>query len=131
MSMSKEKSKTEKQEKFFEYYMLSGNAAKAAEFAGYGSPKQRGYELKNKFKREIEDRQKAMIVDAVPGVIGKIIELANGAESEAVRLNACKDLMDRAGFKPVDKTETEITTTEAKSTEELMRELEDLNRTLQ
>jgi len=39
--------------------------------------------------------------------------------------------MDRAGFKPIEKTETEITTTEAKSTEELKQELEDLNRTLQ
>jgi len=123
--------KTEAQEKWFEYYMLSGNAAKAAEFAGYGSPKQRGYELKNRFKKEIEEKQKAMIVDAVPGVIAKIIEMAQSAESEAVRLNACKDLMDRAGFKPIDKTETEITTTEAKTTEQLEQELADLTRTLQ
>ena len=123
--------KTEAQEKWFEYYMLSGNAAKAAEFAGYGSPKQRGYELKNRFKKEIEEKQKAMIQDAVPGVIAQIIEMAQGAESEAVRLNACKDLMDRAGFKPIEKTETEITTTEAKTTEQLEQELADLTRTLQ
>jgi len=125
------KTRTAQQEKFFEYYLMSGNASKAAEFAGYGSPKQRGYELKRKFKDEIEKRQKALIQDAVPGVIHQIIAMAQGAESEAVRLNACKDLMDRAGFKPIEKTETEITTTEAKSTEELKQELEDLNRTLQ
>lgn len=129
--MATSQKKTEAQEKWFEYYMLSGNAAKAAEFAGYGSPKQRGYELKNRFKKEIEEKQKAMIVDAVPGVIAQIIEMAQGAESEAVRLNACKDLMDRAGFKPIDKTETEITTTEAKTTEQLEQELADLTRTLQ
>jgi len=129
--MATQHKKTEAQEKWFEYYMLSGNAAKAAEFAGYGSPKQRGYELKNRFKKEIEEKQKAMIVDAVPGVIAKIIEMAQSAESEAVRLNACKDLMDRAGFKPIDKTETEITTTEAKTTEQLEQELADLTRTLQ
>ena len=129
--MVTQQKKTEAQEKWFEYYMLSGNAAKAAEFAGYGSPKQRGYELKNRFKKEIEEKQKAMIQDAVPGVIAQIIEMAQGAESEAVRLNACKDLMDRAGFKPIDKTETEITTTEAKSTEQLEQELADLTRTLQ
>ena len=129
--MATSQKKTEAQEKWFEYYMLSGNAAKAAEFAGYGSPKQRGYELKNRFKKEIEEKQKAMIVDAVPGVIAKIIEMAQSAESEAVRLNACKDLMDRAGFKPIDKTETEITTTEAKTTEQLEQELADLTRTLQ
>ena len=129
--MATQTKKTEAQEKWFEYYMLSGNAAKAAEFAGYGSPKQRGYELKNRFKKEIEEKQKSMIQDAVPGVIAQIIEMAQGAESEAVRLNACKDLMDRAGFKPIDKTETEITTTEAKSTEQLEQELADLTRTLQ
>ena len=129
--MATQQKKTEAQEKWFEYYMLSGNAAKAAEFAGYGSPKQRGYELKNRFKKEIEEKQKAMIVDAVPGVIAQIIEMAQGAESEAVRLNACKDLMDRAGFKPIEKTETEITSTEAKSTEQLEQELADLTRTLQ
>ncbi len=129
--MATSQKKTEAQEKWFEYYMLSGNAAKAAEFAGYGSPKQRGYELKNRFKKEIEEKQKAMIVDAVPGVIAQIIEMAQGAESEAVRLNACKDLMDRAGFKPIEKTETEITSTEAKTTEQLEQELADLTRTLQ
>ena len=129
--MATQQKKTEAQEKWFEYYMLSGNAAKAAEFAGYGSPKQRGYELKNRFKKEIEEKQKAMIQDAVPGVIAQIIEMAQGAESEAVRLNACKDLMDRAGFKPIEKTETEITSTEAKSTEQLEQELADLTRTLQ
>ena len=129
--MATQQKKTEAQEKWFEYYMLSGNAAKAAEFAGYGSPKQRGYELKNRFKKEIEEKQKAMIVDAVPGVIAQIIEMAQGAESEAVRLNACKDLMDRAGFKPIEKTETEITSTEAKTTEQLEQELADLTRTLQ
>jgi len=129
--MATQQKKTEAQEKWFEYYMLSGNAAKAAEFAGYGSPKQRGYELKNRFKKEIEEKQKAMIVDAVPGVIAQIIEMAQTAESEAVRLNACKDLMDRAGFKPIEKTETEITSTEAKTTEQLEQELADLTRTLQ
>ena len=129
--MATQQKKTEAQEKWFEYYMLSGNAAKAAEFAGYGSPKQRGYELKNRFKKEIEEKQKAMIQDAVPGVIAQIIEMAQGAESEAVRLNACKDLMDRAGFKPIEKTETEITSTEAKTTEQLEQELADLTRTLQ
>ena len=121
--MATQQKKTEAQEKWFEYYMLSGNAAKAAEFAGYGSPKQRGYELKNRFKKEIEEKQKSMIQDAVPGVIAQIIEMAQSAESEAVRLNACKDLMDRAGFKPIDKTETEITTTEAKTTEQLEKTL--------
>lgn len=122
---------TEQQEKFLELYIHTGNASKAAKYAGYGSPKQRGHELKKKLQHEIESRQKAMIADAVPGVIATVISLATGADSEAVRLNAAKDLLDRAGFKPVEKTETEITTVESKSTEELKAELADLQKFLQ
>jgi phage terminase small subunit len=122
---------TEQQEKFLDLYINTGNATKAAKYAGYGSPKQRGWELKKRYQKEIEARQKAMIMDSVPSVIANIIALANGADSEAVRLNACKDLMDRAGFKPVEKTETEITTTEQKSTEELTAELAELQKMLQ
>ena len=43
---------TDKQELFIEQYCLSGNAARSAELAGYSSPKQRGYELKNKLKQK-------------------------------------------------------------------------------
>ena len=46
-------------------------------------------------------------------------------------MNACKDLMDRAGFKPTEKTETEVTHIEKKTTAELMAELESLTSTLQ
>ena len=49
--------RTEKQETFIEQYCLTGNAAASAELAGYSSPKQRGYELNNKFSSDIEERQ--------------------------------------------------------------------------
>jgi len=39
-------------------------------------------------------------------------------------LNACKDILDRAGFKPVDKQE--VSHVEATSTDELKKELEAL-----
>lgn len=53
--------KTEQQQTFVEQFCMHGNAAKAAEVAGYSHPKQRGYELKNKFAKEIEDRTKKAI----------------------------------------------------------------------
>lgn len=111
-------------------FLLTGNAARAAEVAGYGSPKQRGYELKNKFKDLIEDRQKRMLQDSVPIAINQLINLVQEAESEAVRLNAVKDLLDRGGFKPVDKVEQQVTTVEQKTTEELRKEYEQLMRTI-
>ena len=57
--------KTEQQQTFVEQFCMHGNAAKAAEVAGYSHPKQRGYELKNKFAKEIEDRTKKAIKDSI------------------------------------------------------------------
>jgi len=125
------KTNTTQQERFVEMFLLTGNAARAAEVAGYGSPKQRGYELKNKFKELIEDRQKRMLQDSVPIAINQLINLVQEAESEAVRLNAVKDLLDRGGFKPVDKVEQQVTTVEQKTTEELREEYEMIKSTLQ
>jgi len=125
------KTNNAQQERFVEMFLLTGNAAKAAEIAGYGSPKQRGYELKNKFKNLIEERQKRMLQDSIPLAINQLITMVQGAESEAVRLNAVKDLLDRGGFKPVDKIEQTVTSVEEKSTDELLKEYEDVKALLQ
>ncbi len=125
------KTNNAQQEKFVEMFLLTGCAAKAAEIAGYGSPKQRGYELKNKFKNLIEERQKRMLQDSIPLAINQLITMVQNAESEAVRLNAVKDLLDRGGFKPVDKIEQTVTSVEEKSTDELLKEYEDVKALLQ
>jgi len=52
--------------------------------------------------------------------------LAEEAESESVRLGAVKDILDRAGLKPTEKIQQEISQVEQKSTEELQKELEAL-----
>ena len=118
--------RTEKQEIFIENYCLTGNAAKAAEVAGYSAPKQRGYELKNKFSKEIEDRTKKMIQDCVPGAVNQLRNLVDGAESESVKLGAIKDILDRAGYKPTEKVQQEVSHVEQASIDELRRELEAL-----
>ena len=118
--------RTEKQEVFIEQYCLTGKAARAAEMAGYSHAKQRGYELKNKFAKEIEERQRKMIQDCVPGALAQLNELVQGAESESVRLGAVKDVLDRAGLKPTEMIKQEISHVETASTDELQRELEAL-----
>ena len=118
--------RTAKQETFIEQYCLHGNAAKAAATAGYSHPKQRGHELKNQFETQIEERTKKMIMDCVPGALTQLKTLSEGAESEAVRLGAVKDILDRAGLKPTEKVKTEISHVETASTDELKRELEAL-----
>jgi phage terminase small subunit len=120
------KMRTDKQERFIESYCLTGNAAKAAEMAGYSKKgsKQMGYMLKNQFSSEIDERMKRMIQDAVPGALAQVNDLVANAVSEGVRLNACRDVLDRAGFKPVERQE--ISHVETSSIEELEQELKAL-----
>ena len=60
---------------------------------------------------------------AVPGALAQIVDLAARATSEQVRLQAAKDIMDRAGLKPTERIEN---ITVEKSTEELRKELAQL-----
>ncbi len=118
----------EQQQNFISIYTATGNASQAAKMAGYANPKQKGYDLKNRFAPEIAEAIRGEIGDDVVPVIKKVRELALNAESEAVRLNACKDLLDRAGYKPVDRTRVDSVTTTVHelSTEELEAELDKL-----
>jgi len=118
----------EQQQNFISIYTATGNATQAAKMAGYKQPKQKGYDLKNRFAPEIAEAIRGEIGDDVVPVIKKVRELALNAESEAVRLNACKDLLDRAGYKPVDRTRVDSVTTTVHelSTEELEAELDKL-----
>jgi len=55
--------------------------------------------------------------------LAQIVDLAARATSEQVRLQAAKDIMDRAGLKPTERIEN---ITVEKSTEELRKELAQL-----
>jgi phage terminase small subunit len=119
--------RTEKQMAFVEAYCQTGNASKSAIRAGYSeaTAKQKGHELKNQFKNEIEDRIKKMIQDSIPAALNQISALAQTATSEQVRFNAAKDILDRAGLKPAERVEQRISHDE-KSMDELRKELKAL-----
>lgn len=116
--------RTDRQEAFVEAYCLTGNATKAAEMAGYSpkTAKQKGYHLKNQFRREIEDKTRETLADHVPIVLSHLKKLIDGAQSESVQLGAIKDFLDRAGLKPTERIET-ITHVESMSADEIKREL--------
>ena len=120
--------RTEKQEAFIEAFCLTGNAAKAAEMAGYSekASKQKGYALKKQFAEEIAEKTREMMADAVPGVLAKLHELMEESSSDAVKLGAIKDFLDRAGLKPVERVEQKVSHVENSSLDELKRELEAL-----
>lgn len=119
---------TEKQDKFIETYVLTGNATKAAIAAGYSEKTAtiKGSQLKSQLHSEIQREVQKIIADKIPASLKWLTDLAESAESESVRLGAIKDILDRAGLKPVDKVET--TNIDQMSKDEIMRELEALER---
>ena len=114
------------QDKFIEHYVLTGNATQSAIHAGYSekTAKVKGSQLKAQFSNEIREATQKLLAVKVPAGLRWLSDLAESAESESVRLGAVKDLLDRAGLKPVEKIET--TTIESMSKEDIERELDAL-----
>ena len=114
---------TPQQQKFIDHFILTGNASQSAIDAGYSgkTSRQKGHELKNLYRSEIVQATQKLLIDQVPAGLRWLNELAESAESESVRLGAIRDLLDRAGLKPVERVET--TTIEKMSNEEIEREL--------
>ena len=112
-----------------EYVNNGGNATQAAIAVGASkaSASTVGYRMKTRLTKEIDAEQKLQLEGYAPKAISQIQNLAENAESENVKLKANADLLDRAGWKPVDKTEvTETGRLESMSTEEVEEELHKL-----
>ena len=112
-----------------EYVNNGGNATQAAIAVGVSpaSASTTGYRLKSRLTKEIDTEQKAQLQGYAPKAICQIQNLAENAESENVKLKANADLLDRAGWKPVDKQEiTETSAIENMTDEELQQELDAL-----
>ena len=112
---------TEKQIAFSREYIIDYNATQAAKRAGYsektayaqGSKLLKKTEIKEAVAKNLEE-QEALLrqrfsSDAI--VARKIMFniMKDDDAPPAVRLNAAKDFLDRAGFKPIDKQETNNT----------------------
>ena len=118
----------ERDEEFVrEYVDNGGNATQAAIAVGVSqtSAKTVGHRLKTRLSREIDEEQKLQLEGYAPKAIKQIQGLAENAESENVKLKANADLLDRAGWKPVERSEvTEVTDLQNMTTEELQAELD-------
>tara|TARA_Y100000004_G_scaffold146549_1_gene167462 strand:- start:507 stop:983 length:477 start_codon:yes stop_codon:yes gene_type:complete len=115
---------TDKQQKFIEFYCESGDAVQSAVNAGYKNSHtivNQAWKLKKELSREISKRMQEKFVDKAPVAFGTLIELMNSSDSDTVRLQASKDIMDRGGFKPKD---TMVIEEDAKSIPELEAELQ-------
>jgi phage terminase small subunit len=114
---------TEKQLKFIENYCETGDAVQSAVNAGYKNSHtivNQAWKLKRELSREISKRMLEKFVDKAPIAFGTLTELMNESDSDTVRLQAAKDIMDRGGFKPKD---TMVIEEESKTIPELEAEL--------
>ena len=89
------------------YVENGGNATEAAKAVGVSdnSASTVGHRLKNRLSDEIETEQSASLSGYAVKAVSYLKFLAESAKSESVRLGAIKDILDRAGFKPVDRQE--------------------------
>ena len=102
------KNLTDKQELFCTYYVSNGGkGSESARTAGYSenSCREQSYELLR--KPHIQDRIRQLMEQhfgtIAPDMADVLRQLALNARSELVRYNSAKDLLDRAGFKGVEK----------------------------
>lgn len=112
-----------------EFINNGGNATQAAKTVGVsdGSASTVGYRMKNRLINNIEAAQKEALKGYATKALHQVQTLAETAVSENIKLNANRDLLDRAGWKPVEKSEiTEVTDLQNMTTEELQAELDSL-----
>ena len=111
---------TDKQTAFVKEIALTGNGTQFAIKAGYSAKTayQKAHQLRGQFAIENETRR--LMASAVLGALAQIVDLVSHATSEQVRLQAAKDIMDRAGLKLTERIEN---ITVEKSTDEIRKGL--------
>jgi len=101
--MPKGKKLSLKQKRFADDYIETGNATEAAE---------RNYNVKNRNVAKSLGNENltkpdimAYIADKAADASSMIYKLSQNAKAEGIRYTASKDILDRAGYKPVDKSD--------------------------
>lgn len=96
---------TKKQLAFVSAYVANGGVVgHAAKEAGYAAPNEGSRLLTNpSIINEIQKQMQTAISTHAVSALSMVAKLSQSAKSDYVRLEASKDLLDRAGFKPPDR----------------------------
>ena len=97
---------TEQRKQFVEAYFRLGNGTLAVKEAGYkDSPSlvNQASKLKRELSAEISEELGSSFMNAAPKALSILMDLAENSNSDCVKFQACKDLLDRAGFCPIDR----------------------------
>ena len=99
---------TDQRKQFVEAYCRLGNGTLAAKEAGYkDSPSlvNQASKLKRELAAEISEELRSSFMNAAPKALSILMDLAENSASDSVKFQAAKDLLDRAGFRPIDRRE--------------------------
>jgi len=99
---------TNQRQVFLKEYVRSGDHPEAAKKAGYKDThtiRNQAWKLRRECADEITDELHRNFAEIEPRALKILSDLAENTESESVRLVATRDLLDRAGFRPVDRHE--------------------------
>jgi len=105
---------TRKQEALVaEYVSNGGNALKAAEAAGYSTNEASRTAVYRTLKLpHVQQAMMQMVAEEfsrhAPAAVATVAKLSRNAKSEYIQLEASKDLLDRAGFKPIDRQQLQV-----------------------
>ena len=104
---------TEKQDAFCDEYVANGGqgtaAAKAAGYAEKSAHVEANRLLKNPLiLQEVYKRTALAVGAAAPRALMTIIKMSTNAKSDYVKLEASRDLLDRAGLRAPDKVDHRI-----------------------
>lgn len=102
--MTKEIQITEKQKVFADTYLETGNKTQAALKAYDTTSISTAHALAQANLDNIKVREYLDI--AAKPAVSMIFQLSQHGEAESVRLAASKDILDRAGYKPVEKVQS-------------------------
>ena len=97
-----------KRKKFLNEYIDTGDAVRAARFAGYDKGDEQklrlhASNLKSQMRKEIDALTKEKMQGVGPRALTVMEQLMNRSESDTVRFQAAKDLLDRAGWRAVER----------------------------
>ena len=102
------KDRQERDTNFVRHYVESGgNATAAARACGVSksSAGTVGHRLKQRLINDIEAEQRSALQDYSVRAVHHLGNLLENAKSETVKLGAIKDVLDRSGFKAVERQE--------------------------
>jgi phage terminase small subunit len=121
---------TKKEKGFANDYIETGNGTQAA-LGNYDTKLESSAAvIATRLLRKVKIQN--YLADKAEDAASMVYELSQNGEAEVIRLNASRDILDRTGFKPVEKSlnvNVEIESETSEDIKNLAKSLNELNRT--